>query len=89
MRQHCLFGVSGVFGDVPEQRQPDLRVQALVAKDFADEPHQLALQYSALRGALGWPLTCPLACPCRGGDCGGVPGRQPLRRGGLPMVVTG
>jgi hypothetical protein len=49
MRQHRLLGVPRMFRDVPEQPQPDLGVQALVAKDFADEPHQLALQYAAMR----------------------------------------
>lgn len=70
MRQHCLFGVSGMFGDVPEQRQPGLRVQALVAKDFTDEPHQLTLQYAPLGSTLGGPL----AGPCRVWDCCGASG---------------
>ena len=88
MRQHGLFGVSGMFGDVPEQLQPGGRVQVFVAEDFADEPHQLALQYSAPGSALGRPVAHPGLVGSCCGAAGCVPGRQPLRGGGLPMAVT-
>jgi hypothetical protein len=63
-----------MFRDVPEQRQPGLRVQALVAKDLADEPHQLALQDAPLGRALGRPLAGSSRVGNCCGDAGSVPG---------------
>jgi hypothetical protein len=57
MRQHGLFRMPRMLGDVSEELHADLRFQAFVPKDFADEPHQLALQYAAAqRRAVGRPV---------------------------------
>lgn len=91
MRQHRLFRVAGMFGDVPEQRQPDLGIQVVVAEDFTDEPHQLAVQYSALWRVLGSALW-GVPGSGGGGECSGSAGRMaggpPLRRGWLPVAAA-
>jgi hypothetical protein len=77
-----------MFGDVPEQREPGRRVKVFIPEDLADEPHQLALQYSALGRPLRWPVADPGLVRNCCGAAGCVPGRHPLRGGGLPLAVT-